>query len=159
MKKVIILLITLGVILMYGCSKGENDSLKTNSIKCFTKESEISDVINNESFTGFGNLIFPVDLDFDKNMKLEDVGDIYIWYNYINPDKTVEIVNFLKEEADKGEQVFYNIYTEEEMRKDKEKEIQDYSSLEEKKIQKWRFLMMEEDLCMLEQCKIVFLML
>ena len=31
--------------------------------------------------------------------------------------------------------------------------------LEEKKIQKWRFLMMEEDLCMLEQCKIVFLML
>ena len=128
MKKVIILLITLGVILMYGCSKGENDSLKTNSIKCFTKE-------------------------------LEDVGDIYIWYNYINPDKTVEIVNFLKEEADKGEQVFYNIYTEEEMRKDKEKEIQDYSSLEEKKIQKWRFLMMEEDLCMLEQCKIVFLML
>lgn len=54
-------------------------------------------------------------------MKLEAAGDIYIWYNYINPDKTVEIVNFLKTEVEKGNQVFYNIYTEEEMQRDKEK--------------------------------------
>ena len=104
---------------MSGCVK--DTKLGINTIKYFTRDSKISDVINNKSFIEFGNLIFPVDLDYDKNMKLEAAGDIYIWYNYINPDKTVEVVNFLKTEVDRGNQVFYNIYSEEERQRDKEK--------------------------------------
>lgn len=92
-----------------------------NTLSYFTKDSKVSDVIENTSFYSFGSLIFPVDRTIDKNMTLATVGDIYIWYNYINPDKTVEIVNFLKQEADSGKQIFYNIYTEEEMKKDPEK--------------------------------------
>ena len=108
---------------MNGCTnhKQEEKNMKTNNITYFTRDSKVSDVIENNSFLGFGDLIFPVDRQFDKNMTLENVGDIYVWYNYINPDKTVEIVNFLKQEADDCKQVFYNIYTEEEMKRDPEK--------------------------------------
>lgn len=124
MKKLIIILtIMLGVITMTGCTnkKIEEKNQNQNTISYFTKDSKVSDVIENTSFSDFGSLIFPVDRTIDKNMTLATVGDIYIWYNYINPGKTVEIVNFLKQEADSGEQIFYNIYTEEEIKKDPEK--------------------------------------
>ena len=108
---------------MSGCTndKQEEKNMNTNNITYFTRNSKVSDVIENNSFLGFGDLIFPVDRQFDKNTTLENVGDIYVWYNYINPNKTVEIVNFLKQEADSGKQVFYNIYTEEEMSIEPEK--------------------------------------
>ena len=92
-----------------------------NHIKTFTKSSTISDVMNNASFVGFGNLIFPVDRPMDGDTRLDDIDDIYIWYNYIDDDTTVDIVNSLKEDADSGNQVFYPIYTEEEMRQNPEK--------------------------------------
>lgn len=107
---------------MSGCENSQKESHKeVNTISYFTINTRVSEVIENVSFEGFGELIFPVDRKFDKSMTLEDVGDIYVWYNYINSDKTVEIVNFLKQESDSGNQVFYNIYSEEEMKKDPEK--------------------------------------
>ena len=36
------------------------------------------------------------------------------WYSNIQPAKTVEIVNYVHEKALSGEQVFFDIYTEEE---------------------------------------------
>ena len=57
----------------------------------------------------------------NKNMTLEEVGNLYVWYNYINPDKTVEIINYLKQEVEAGKKVFYNIYSEDEMKKNAEK--------------------------------------
>lgn len=57
-----------------------------------------------------------MDRTIDKNMTLEESEDLYVWYNYINPNKTVEIVNYMKEQADSGKQIFYSIYTEEEMK-------------------------------------------
>lgn len=96
-------------------------SNEVNHIKTFTKSSTISDVMNNASFVGFGNLIFPVDRPMDGDTRLDDIDDIYIWYNYIDDDTTVDIVNSLKEDADSGNQVFYPIYTEEEMRQNPEK--------------------------------------
>jgi len=40
------------------------------------------------------------------------------WYSNIQPSKTVEIVNYFKEKADAGEQIFYSIYSEEEIAAD-----------------------------------------
>lgn len=105
----------------YTNNKLEKENIRTNNIDYFTRNSKVYDVIENESFSGFGELLFPVDRKIDNDMTLEDVGDIYIWYNYINPDKTVEIINFLKQEADFGKKIFYNIYTEAEMMSDSEK--------------------------------------
>ena len=101
----------------------DNDSnnRETNNISYFTKDSTIGDVINNEAFRGFGNLIFPVDRTYDLDTTLDDIDDIYAWYNNIDDDTTVNIVNFLKEESGRWEQLFYPIYTEEEMNSDPDK--------------------------------------
>ncbi len=60
--------------------------------------------------------------DYTLNTKVTDVGDILVWYNNVNPDRTVEITNYLKDQAASGEQIFYDIYTDEEKSEDPEKE-------------------------------------
>lgn len=86
----------------------------------FEKNTRIDDVINNPSFGEYGRLIFPVDTGYYSGDTLEELR--LTWYNNISPDKTVEIVNYLKKHADAGETVFYDIYTEEEKKADPAKE-------------------------------------
>lgn len=93
--------------------------------KTFTavnRAARVWDVIRNPVFNDYGRLIFPVDQTIDDNLTLENVDDILTWYHYINPDKTVEIVNYLGEQAEAGVPVFYDIYTEEEKAEDPWKE-------------------------------------
>lgn len=119
---IVILVIVIGLF-GYFYMNGDSDSTsgEVNNISSFTKSSTVSEVMNNKSFEGFGNFIFPVDRDFDGNTRLDDIDDIYVWYNYINDDKTVEIVNYMKDEVDAGNQIFYHIYSEDEMEADPEK--------------------------------------
>lgn len=120
MKKTILFIIAI-MLLLTGCSKLNKKKQEMNDMSYFTKDTKVIDVINNKSFENFGNLIFPVDRTIDKNMTLETCDDLYIWYNYINTDKTVEIVNYMKKQTDSGKQIFYPIYTEEEMKREPEK--------------------------------------
>lgn len=122
MKKINLFIFVVVIIFVSGCSKiKKQENKEMNDMSYFSEYSKVMDVINNKSFESFGRLIFPVDRTIDKNMTLKEVEDLYIWYNYMSPDKTVEIVNYMKEQADLGHQIFYSIYTEEEMRKDPEK--------------------------------------
>lgn len=101
------------------------DSVSVESDSTFTdvsKETKVQDVIDNPVFEDYGRLIFPVDRTVSSGLTLENVGDILIWYNDVNPDKTVEIVNYLGEQASAGNPVFYDIYTEEEKVEDPWKE-------------------------------------
>ena len=66
------------------------------------------------AFQGYGRLIFPVDIDIDRSLKLKDVSSILPWYSEVSVSKTVEIVNYMKDQADSGAQIFYDIYNEEE---------------------------------------------
>jgi predicted esterase len=88
----------------------------------YTANTKVWDVINEPVFEGYGRLIFPADRTIDKNMTLSEVGSILTWYNNVNPDRTVEIVNYMKTKAEAGEQIFYDIYTDEEKAADPEKE-------------------------------------
>ena len=120
MRKVILIL-GITVLLVIGCLIIGKGKQEMNDIDYFTKDTKVVDVINNRSFKDFGKLIFPMGRTIDKNMTLEDAKDLYVWYNYINTDKTVEIVNYMKEQTDSGKQIFYPIYTEEEMKREPEK--------------------------------------
>ena len=83
-------------------------------------DAKISDVINDPVFGEYGRLIFPVDSGFYGG---ETLGELRLtWYNNISPDKTVEITNYMREHAEAGEMIFYDIYTDEEKRSDPEKE-------------------------------------
>lgn len=87
----------------------------------FTADTKVWDVIDDPAFEGYGRLLFPADKNISDNLTLGDVGDILTWYSYVNPDRTVSIVNELRERAVSGEQIFYDIYTEEEKKADPDK--------------------------------------
>lgn len=77
----------------------------------FSMGSKVRDVIRDEAFAGFGRLLFPVDLAIPPQTNLKDLGNYFIWYSYIKPERTVSIVNELKERVLAGETVFYDIYS------------------------------------------------
>lgn len=93
------------------------DTVQTDEV---TENMTVGEVKNMAAFGDFGRLLFPVDKTVSDDMTLKDVSSssTYTWYNYIKPEKTVEIVNHLKNAAESGQQIFYNIYTEEEMQAD-----------------------------------------
>lgn len=103
-------------------SGSEEMSTEKNNTADFTLNTKVTEVMNDPVFGDYGRLIFPADVSIDRNLTLKDVEDILIWYNNVNPDRTVEIVNYMKDQAEAGEQIFYDIYTDEEKAKDPAKE-------------------------------------
>lgn len=88
----------------------------------FTQETKIEDVKNDAAFggvNGYGKLIFPVESSYYSGETLKDLS--LTWYNYIDPNKTVEIVNYMKSHALNGHKIFFDIYTDDEKRNDPEK--------------------------------------
>lgn len=62
---------------------------------------KVKDVINDPAFEDYGRLIFPVDMSIDNDLELQDVEEILPWYSEVNPERTVEIVNYMKNQAEK----------------------------------------------------------
>jgi len=75
----------------------------------WNENTPIGEVIAYPGFGDWGRLIFPVDEGYYSGSTLKDLR--LTWYSNIQPAKTVEIVNYLKEKADVGETVFCDIYT------------------------------------------------
>lgn len=76
----------------------------------FTRTSRIADVISDPAFSGYGRLLFPADDGYWGGETLEQLR--LTWYTHIDPDKTVEVANYLRSEAAAGRQIFYDLYTE-----------------------------------------------
>lgn len=75
----------------------------------YTRNTRISDVINDPVFGDYGRLIFPVDEGYYSG---DTLGDLRLtWYNNIDPDKTVEIANYMRSHAEAGNVIFYDIYS------------------------------------------------
>ena len=73
----------------------------------------IDEVTSYPAFGDWGRMIFPVDTGYYSGSTL---GSLRLtWYSNIQPAKTVEIVNYMREKADAGEQIFYRIYTDAEI--------------------------------------------
>lgn len=86
----------------------------------FTAATTVKKVINDPCFGDFGRLLFPVDRNVSPSMTLAQIStsSVYIWYPYIRVEKTVEILNYLRNEAMNGQTIFYNIYSPDEIRRD-----------------------------------------
>lgn len=89
----------------------------------FTPQSTVAEVISDHAFGNFGRLLFPVDRGVSPDMTLAQVStsSVYLWYPYIRVEKTVEILNYLYTQAISGQQIFYNIYSPEEIAADRSK--------------------------------------
>lgn len=97
-------------------SKG-NDAPNTSNP--YTSDSKISDVVNDPVFGDYGRLIFPVDEGYYSGETLTDLR--LTWYSNIDVNKTVEIVNYMKIQAQNGNVIFYDIYTDAEKAADPDK--------------------------------------
>ena len=88
-----------------------------------TENTTVGEIIKNPRFGEFGRLLFPLDRTVTDDMTLADVStsNVYVWYSDIRASKTVEVVNDLLHRAEKGQQIFYNIYSNEEIAKDSSK--------------------------------------
>lgn len=73
-------------------------------------------MIKDKDFEPFGQLIFPVHKNYYSGKTLNDLS--LTWYSFIDPDKTVEIVNYMKDRSEAGNRIFYDIYSEEEKQRD-----------------------------------------
>ena len=91
-----------------------------NMSEPFTRETTIEEVADHPAFGDYGRLIFPVD---DWYYDGDTLGTLSLtWYNNMDPDKTVEIANYFRENAEAGNTIFYYIYTDEEKAADPAKE-------------------------------------
>ena len=86
----------------------------------YTVDTPIEDVVNDPVFGDYGRLLFPVDAGYWSGDTLDTLN--LTWYNGIDPNETVEIVNTLHARAAIGDVVFYDIYTDEEKAEDPDKE-------------------------------------
>lgn len=99
-------------------SLAPDDALERNEA-IYALSSRISAVMADPAFGQYGRLLFPVQNGYWSGETLEQLRLTY--YNHIDPQKTVEIVNYFKTQALAGETIFYPIYTEAEMRDHPEK--------------------------------------
>lgn len=87
----------------------------------FTVKTKVKEVINDPTFKGYGRLIFPVDIKIEDDLTLQNIEEILPWYSEINPKRTVEIINYMKNKVQNGNQIFYDIYTDQEKKDDPDK--------------------------------------
>lgn len=105
--------------LLWFWNSGQTQSTQSTDDN-YSRDTKISDVVNDPAFGDYGRLIFPVNTGYYSG---DTLGSLQLtWYNNIDPDKTVEIANYMKENAAAGEPIFYDIYTEEEKAADPAKE-------------------------------------
>ncbi len=120
------------VLSLTGCGAGGADSAQTAQQEPaqqepaqqeptgpFTADTPVEAVQQDGAFGDYGRLLFPVDTGYWSG---DTLGELQLtWYNNIDPEETVEIVNTLWQRAEAGETVFYDIYTEAEKAQDPDK--------------------------------------
>lgn len=95
-------------------------SLPAEMNEPYTTDTKIAEVIADPVFGEHGRLIFPVDSGYYSG---DTLGTLRLtWYSNIDPEKTVEIANYLRDHAAAGETYFYDIYTDEEKTADPAKQ-------------------------------------
>lgn len=111
MKKTLALAAALLCVLAFaGCTGQQYSGGESLSSGDYTADTRITDVIRDPVFEEYGRLIFPVEEWYYAGDTLKELS--MTWYTHIDPNKTVEICNYLKDRAQGGQTIFYDIYTE-----------------------------------------------
>lgn len=99
---------------------GGDAVMEQKADQTYTVDTPIQEAINDPNFDDYGRLIFPADTGYYTG---DTLGNLRLtWYSGIDPNKTVEIVSYMKEHAEAGDTIFYDIYTDEEKAADPAKQ-------------------------------------
>ncbi len=77
-----------------------------------TPQSTVGDVLKIKGFENFGRMLFPADRPIDDKMTLTELTRTYTWYDSMDVNQTVDIINSIKLRTDAGEQVYYPLCSE-----------------------------------------------
>lgn len=87
-----------------------------------TLNSKIEDVMNHPAFEGFGQLLFSWNdyqrRGYPKDEIMKNVTDYDLWFTHPDPQTQVDVLNRLIDDANKGNKIFYDIYSQKEKLKD-----------------------------------------
>lgn len=83
----------------------------------------VRDIVNHPAFEDFGSYLLPRDDNTDEyDTPLDDVGTLMPYHNHVEPEIVVGAMNHLIDEANAGETIFYDFYTDEQKQVDPSKE-------------------------------------
>lgn len=95
----------------------------TSSLEQVNENTTVQEVVENPAFNGFGEYIFPLDrYSSYSNMKISNINSLLPYHSHINTNSTIEVINYMINKVNNGEQIFYNIYSDEEKAQDSSKE-------------------------------------
>lgn len=111
-----------GTIVMSNSTSNEFSNTVGNYTYVETDDT-ISDLINHPAFQGFGQFILPLDRGtYNEDMQLNRVGSLLPYHGHVDPDAAVGTINYMIDEVNNGQTIFYNIYTEQQKTKEPSKE-------------------------------------
>ena len=94
-----------------GCSSGGAETMRAERV---TEATKIADVVNNPAFGDYGRMIFPLNEYYYSG---DTLGTLRLtWYGYINPSRTVDVINYMLDEVHEGRKIFYPIYPDDDPR-------------------------------------------
>jgi acetyl esterase/lipase len=90
----------------------------------FAASTLVADVVADPAFAGFGRYIFPVKNrdGVPDGMRLDGVGSLLPYHHAIQTSTTIEVLDYLRGQAEQGNRVFYDIYSDAEQRADPAKD-------------------------------------
>ena len=100
-----------------------NPQPSTTTTEHLTVAHTVQDLIYHKAFTGYGELLLP----FDENsnyytLPLSQIARTMPYHSNVHPNVVLNAVNHLIDEVDKGQTIFYNIYTDNEKKQDPRKQ-------------------------------------
>lgn len=115
-------LILLCALLAFSAVAQDNGQLKNRQYRTMERYSHISenslitDVMQHPAFNDWGSLIFPWDdrRRYARNMTMADAPSLHLWHTNMHVGKMVDGVNRMIDDINKGENVFYDFYSDKE---------------------------------------------
>ena len=80
-------------------------------------DSRLGDILHHPAFAEFGRLLLPWDgRSYDEDLRLRDIGSLLPYHSHVSPQLVVSALNDMIEDARNGRTIFYDIYSDAQMR-------------------------------------------
>ncbi|TNV67832.1 alpha/beta hydrolase [Trichococcus shcherbakoviae] len=93
----------------------------TKKTAYLTRNDTIGALIDHPAFRGFGHLLLPWNDRMDLDLPLSRIASLLPYHSHVDVDTIVQSLNRMIDAVNAGEQIFIDIYSEEEKAKDPEK--------------------------------------
>lgn len=93
----------------------------TKGTSYLTRNDTLGTMVANPAFRGFGHLLLPWNDRADFDLPLSRIARLLPYHSQVDVDTVVQALNRMIAAVDAGEQIFFDIYSEEEKAKDPEK--------------------------------------